>query len=119
MNRKPLLYTGIALIVVGGIFTLVVSVLRAGNVKLSGQGFDGDSSILVGVIVAALGLVLTIYATAKKIDLGPVEIEQEESKPEEVKQDAQAPSPVPLDGPVTTLQGPPIGDQNGTNQSKP
>jgi sulfite exporter TauE/SafE len=75
MNRKPLLIVGIILMAIGGIFTLVTSVLRASNAKLGTAGFDGDSSILAGAIVLLVGLALTIYATARKIDLGPVEIE--------------------------------------------
>lgn len=83
MNRKPILIVGIAALSLGGIFTLVVSVLRASNAKLGTGGFDGDSSILAGAFVVVIGLALTIYATARKIDLGPVEIEGAEEKPEE------------------------------------
>lgn len=79
MSRKPLLIVGIALMTIGGIFTLVVSVLRASNAKLGTAGFDGDSSILAGAIVLIVGLALTIYATARKIDLGPVEIEGDQT----------------------------------------
>lgn len=112
MNRKPLLFVGIGALIFGGVFTLVVSVLRASNAKLGTSGFDGDSSILAGAFVAIIGLALTIYATAKKIDLGPVEIEQAEA-PEAPKTE------IKLDGPVTTLAGPPVEGQNaGTTQKQ-
>ena len=88
MNRKPLLIVGIAALALGGVFTLVVSVLRASNAKLGTGGFDGDSSILAGAFVVIIGLALTIYATAKKIDLGPVEIEGAPAEKTEEEHDA-------------------------------
>lgn len=101
MNRKPLLWTGIALLVFGGIYTLTIAVLRASSVKLGTAGFDGDSGILAGIVVSIVGLLVSIYATAQKIDLGPVEIEQ---SPEEKK----APEPAI-----------PPGENNGNNQKQP
>lgn len=102
MNKKPLLIAGIAMLVCGGAFTMVVSVMRASNVKLSQSGFDGDSSILAGALIAMLGLIVSIYATAKKIDLGPVEIDQAESA-----------EPMKVEPPIAQ------GEQHGNPETKP
>lgn len=100
------------MLIFGGVYTLTVALMRVSSVKLGTAGFDGDSGILAGIVVSVVGLLVSIYATAKKIDLGPVEIQQE---PEKQEAPAQAPDVVAnLKGPVTTIKGAPVGGENGT-----
>lgn len=101
------------MLIFGGVYTLTVALMRVSSVKLGTAGFDGDSGILAGIVVSVVGLLVSIYATAKKIDLGPVEIQQE---PEKQETPVQAAPDVAanLKGPVTTIKGAPVGGENGT-----
>lgn len=104
------------MLIFGGVYTLTVALMRVSSVKLGTAGFDGDSGILAGIVVSVVGLLVSIYATAKKIDLGPVEIQQEAEKPAAPETPAAESSDVVanLKGPVTTIKGAPIGGENGT-----
>lgn len=79
MNKKPILWLGIAMIVVGVSFAIIMSVLVGANVTISSSSwYDGPASIAVGIVITVLGVLATVYSTSKlKLDVGPVEVETE------------------------------------------
>jgi len=92
MNKKPILILGIVMIVVGAIFAIVMSVLSGQNVKISsGSWYDGPATIAVGIIIIAIGVVATIYSTAKiKVDAGAVDVETIDAPPQSEPQDPKS-----------------------------
>lgn len=106
MNKKPILWLGIAMIVVGVSFAIVMSVLVGANVTISSSSwYDGPASIAVGIVITILGVLATVYSTSKlKLDVGPVAVETESEPPPEVVHPPHPGIPAPGEGVADVIE---------------
>lgn len=120
MNKKVILYFGIAVSSVGVVMLAMAAILYGGQpMELSTTGVKSTGAYLGAVLMILLGAVFIFWSSAKiKADLGPVDIESEPDEkpapPPEQHQNAPEQTAVQnLQGPVTTITGAPVQKKEG------